>query len=119
GGTATQANYTNYTRGINGIIVDVANRPGQTLTASDFTFRVGNANDLGTFTTAPAPMSITVRPGAGVGGSDRVTILFANNAIKNQWLEVTTLATPATGLGSPDVFYFGNSVADTFNSTAN
>lgn len=30
--------------------------------------------------TAPAPVSITVRPGAGVGGSDRVTIIWPNSA---------------------------------------
>jgi len=57
-----------------------------------------------------------VRSGAGSGGSDRVTILWADNAIQKQWLQVTVLATAATGLGSADVFYFGNAVGESGNS---
>ncbi|NIM48763.1 MAG: hypothetical protein GTO22_05815, partial [Gemmatimonadales bacterium] len=42
GGTATFANYTSYSRGINGIMVDIAGLPaGDTLDADDFAFRVG------------------------------------------------------------------------------
>ena len=44
GGTATFANYTSYSRGLNGIMVDIANLPG-TPTTNDFTFRVGNDNN--------------------------------------------------------------------------
>ena len=73
GSTATFANYTSYSKGINGIMVDMAGLTG-TITASDFTFKVGNASDTSTWTTAPTPTSITVRAGAGVNGSDRVEI---------------------------------------------
>jgi hypothetical protein len=61
---------------------------------------------------APAPLSFTVRSGVGVGGSDRVTIIWADRAIKNQWLK-TTVTLP--GLAAPDVFYFGNAVGESGN----
>jgi hypothetical protein len=62
---------------------------------------------------APAPASVTVRVGAGKGGSDRVTIIWADGAIRNQWLAVTVLPTSRTGLRYPDVFYVGNAVGET------
>jgi hypothetical protein len=37
--------------------------------------------------------------------------------IQKEWLEVTVKATPATGLSSPDVFYFGNAIGESGNST--
>ncbi|MFW6155062.1 MAG: right-handed parallel beta-helix repeat-containing protein [Planctomycetota bacterium] len=111
GETATVANYTPYSRGINGIMVDIAGLPG-TPTASDFVFKSGNSNDPGTWTAAPAPLSITVRPGDGTGGSDRVTLIWADNAVENQWLQVVVKATPRTGLADPDVFYVGNLAAE-------
>jgi len=61
--------------------------------------------------TAPAP-TITVRPGAGVGHSNRLELVWADGAIKNGWVQVTVKAGGNTGLASPDVFYFGNFVGD-------
>jgi hypothetical protein len=118
GQTATFANYTSYDKGINGIMVDVANLAG-TPTAADFSFKVGNDNAPSGWATAPAPTSVTVRSGAGTGGSSRVTILFADGAIAGQWLQVTVLATANTGLATPDVFYFGNAVGETGDNPAN
>ncbi len=115
GGTGSFADYTSYGRGINGVMVDIENLPG-TPTASDFTFKVGNDNSPGGWATGPAPTSVTVRAGAGAGGSDRVTIIWADNAIQKQWLQVTVLATANTGLLSDDVFYFGNAIGETGNS---
>ena len=116
GQTGSFSNYTSYSRGINGIMVDITLLPGVP-GAGDFTFRVGNDNNPGGWAPAPAPLSVTVRSGAGSGGSDRVTIIWADNAIQKQWLQVTVLATAATGLSSPDVFYFGNAVGESGNST--
>jgi hypothetical protein len=116
GSTATFANYTTYSRGINGIIVDIqnpANAPG--ISASDFTFNVGNDNTPGTWTAAPAPTSITRRATAGVNGSERYTIIWADLAIQKQWLQVTVLATANTGLSAADVFYFGNAIGESGN----
>lgn len=119
GGTATFANYTSYSKGINGIMVDIANLLGQP-TADDFVFRVGNDSTPSGWT-APSlpPTSVTVRPGAGVNGSDRITIIWLDNVIAKKWLQVTVRATSATGLSKPDVFYFGNAVGESGNSTAN
>jgi regulation of enolase protein 1 (concanavalin A-like superfamily) len=120
GGTATFANYTNYTRGINGVMVDLAYAANATaVTAADFAFAVGNDDTPSGWTAAPAPASVTVRSGAGTGGSDRVTIVWADNAIQNKWLQVKVLATSRTGLAADDVFYFGNAVGETGNDATN
>ena len=57
-----------------------------------------------------------MRAGAGVDGSDRVTIIFPDGAVKKTWLQVTVKATAATGLATPDVHYWGNAVGDVGNS---
>ena len=121
GGVATFANYTSYSRGLNGIMVDIANLPG-TPTVSDFVFNTGNDSKPAGWSNAPAPLSITVRPGAGTGGSSRVTLIWkdnnldnvvdANEAVAKHWLEVTALATTNTGLAADDVFFFGNAVGE-------
>ena len=90
---ATFANVSNYSAGINGLMVDIGflfagGGPHGTLTASDFIFKVGNNNSLSTWAAAPVPFSVTTRTGMGVLGSDRVEITWANNAIQNEWLEV-------------------------------
>jgi hypothetical protein len=116
GATATFANYTSYSRGINGLMIDVAGLYSTTLEPSDFQFRVGNSADPATWTAAPQPLSITVRPGAGANGSNRVTIVWANGEVANTWLQVTLRATAATGLAADDVFYFGNAMGETGNA---
>lgn len=114
-GTATFASVSSYTRGINGIMMDLSgSHPG--ITASDFVFRIGNNNAPSTWAAAPAPLAVSVRAGAGVGGSDRIEITWANGAIVNRWLEVTLLATAATGLSESDVSFWGNKVADSGTS---
>jgi len=115
GQTAGFRNYTSYDKGINGIIVDIDHLPGVP-TAADFRFRAGNDSSPGGWTDAPDPVSVTVRKGDGDGGADRVTIVWADGAIRNQWVQVTVEATDNTGLRSEDVFYFGNAVGETGNS---
>ena len=121
GQTATFANYTSYDKGINGIIiVDIKGLPANgTLSASDFSFLIGNSATPSTWAAAPALVSVTVRRGAGVHGSDRVEIIWADGVIKKKWLQVTVLADANTGLASPDVFYFGNAIGDSGNSPTN
>jgi ELWxxDGT repeat protein len=107
---AVAANVSTYGRGINGVMIDVDSLPpGAGLTAADFQLFVGNGPTL---TAAPAPLSVTVRRGAGANGSDRVTLLFADEAIQNTWLRVTVLPTANTGLAAPDVFVFGSLAGD-------
>ena len=108
---------TNHHLGINGIMVDIANLPADvTLGIDDFAFRVGNDNGPNTWANGPVPTSIDVRPGEGVGGADRVTLVWPDRAIIGQWLEVTVMDTANTGLAGPDTFYFGNALAEAGNS---
>ena len=119
GQQALFANYTSYSRGMNGIMVDLVGLPqGANLTASDFSFRVGNTNNPGTWAIAPAPSQVLVRPGAGAAGSTRVDIVWPDNAIQKQWLQVTVAADASTGLIAPDVFFFGNAIAESGNDPA-
>ena len=89
------------------------------MTAADFEFLVGNSSDLANWTAAPEPLSINVFPGWASDGSDRVTIIWPDGAIANQWLQVTVLANEHTGLAEPDVFYFGNAIGESGNATGN
>jgi len=114
GETATSDNYTSYDKGINGIMVDVDGLTG-TPTSDDFRFKVGNDNDPDGWDDAPAPTDVLVDLGEGVNQSDRITILFEDGAVMNQWLQVTVLATEETGLELADVFYFGNAVGESGN----
>jgi subtilisin-like proprotein convertase family protein len=118
-GAATFANVSSYSKGINGIMVDIAG-PHGAISLDDFVFRVGNNNTPSSWLPAPAPSGFSVRAGAGSSGSDRVEIIWANGAIQKQWLEVITLAGADTGLaqsatlpaGQADAFFFGNALAD-------
>ncbi|MBN1764062.1 MAG: thrombospondin type 3 repeat-containing protein [Sedimentisphaerales bacterium] len=118
GQTATCANYTSYYRGINGIMIDIAFLAG-TPAESDFIFRVGNDSDPAGWATAPSPVDISVRPGIIFGGADRITIIWPDNAIQKQWLQVTVLANENTGLMEGYTFYFGNAIGDTCNNPTN
>ena len=61
----------------------------------------------------PAPSEVIVRPGAGAGGSDRVTLVWPDRTIRNTWLRVIVKADANTGLARPDVFCFGNLIGET------
>jgi hypothetical protein len=111
GQRATFSNVTGYVRGINGVMIDLAVLPaGATPTGADFELHVGNGT---AWAAVPALSSFSVRRGAGVGGSDRITLTFPDGAIRNTWLRVTVGANARTGLAQPDAFYFGNLVGDT------
>src|SRR5205807_8123511 len=90
GQSATFANYTSYSRGINGVMVDVRRLANLgSISASDFVFSVGNDNDPSGWGPPPfGPTNVVVRRGAGVDGSSRVEITFPDGSIRNQWLRV-------------------------------
>ena len=129
GNDASTANYTNYTRGLNRIVIDFENLPlstvkDGTLNPEDgFQFRVGNSADPSTWgelsetSEIPLPDSIEVAPGLQEG-HHRVILSWADGVIKNSWLQVTVKATATTGLAQDDVFYFGNQVGDVTGNTA-
>jgi hypothetical protein len=62
---------------------------------------------------APTPVGITKRDDAGVGGSDRITLVWGDGVIRNTWLQLTVNATAATALSRPETFFFGNLVGET------
>jgi hypothetical protein len=118
GQTATFANYTSSPDGVTGIMVDLlglANAAG--VGADDVVVKVGNTNTPGTWAAGPAP-TVTVRHGAGVAGSDRVELTWADGKVVNKWVQVTIKADADTGLAQPDVFYFGNLAGDTGDAGA-
>jgi len=122
GPTATFANYTSYSRGLNGIMVDVQNlieAPALGTVSQFFELKVGNDNHPATWAAAPGPAAVAVRAGAGDNGADRVTLLWPDGAIKNDWLQVKVLANRHTGLVAPDVFYFGSAIGESGNDPAN
>jgi hypothetical protein len=115
GGTPAFANVTSYAKGINGIMIDMAGVPrgwNPPLRDLDFVFDVSDADAPGGWAPAPRPSYWQNRAGGGAGGSDRTTFLWADGAIRNQWLRVTVPATGRSGLAAPDVFYFGNLVGE-------
>ncbi|MBI3839471.1 MAG: TIGR03790 family protein [Planctomycetia bacterium] len=118
GTAATFATVSSYDKGINGVMIDLqggGNHASITLAniSNDFTFKLGNDNTPGSWSTAPGPTSVAVRLGAGFSGSDRVELIWADRAIQNRWLEVIAKANADTGLTVDDVFFFGNEEADT------
>ena len=114
GETATFANFTGGPAGITGIMIDVTDLlKAAGISASDFEFRMGNDDNPSSWSLAPAPSVVTARTGAGLNGSDRITIIWPDTTITNTWLEVFLKATPNTGPGVDDRFYIGNAAGDT------
>ena len=72
GHTATFANYTSYSRGLNGIIIDVADM-SVLPRIDDFLFSVGNNSDPSTWTQAPTPTYINTYSGRGPNGTTQIT----------------------------------------------
>jgi len=110
GGLAGFANFSSYPAGINGIMIDLAGTHG-TITASDFSFKVSGAsasNSPSTWADLTIAPTVTVRFGAGIGGSDRVELTWPDGTILGTWLEVSMKSTANTGLATADKFYFGN-----------
>jgi len=103
------------------VLVDVALLPptAEPLHWADyFALKVGNDEDPTTWDDAPEPVEVTVRLGEGTGGSDRLTLIWEDHAIQDQWLQVTVLANEHTGLAEPDVFYFSNAVGESGDAAA-
>ena len=127
GQTAGGNHVTSYSRGLNGIMIDVLGLPNFPQNApapppADFAVRSLRAGDPAGWQVAARPASVTVFRGAGVGGSDRLALVWedygsdappAQQAVANGWMELAMLATPRTGLAAPDVFYFGNLIGET------
>ncbi len=116
GQTASFQNYVTYCKGINGIMIDVAGLKADSLSATDFVFQFGNGGNPSAWPEVAVPPVVSVDRGKGLGGSDRITLIWPNNAIANgNWLQVT-VKKESTGLANSDVFYFGLALGETGNS---
>ena len=119
GQTAAFENYTNYSLGVNGIVVDANLANAAAISADDVVLSSGSGDQASDFTVLNVTPDVDVRVGAGVGGSDRVTITLPNGSVTNEFLQVRILANSDTGFTADDVFYFGNVIAETGNTDAN
>jgi hypothetical protein len=120
GQAASFANVTSYSRGINGMMFDVSGRVPLTALvglAANVGLKAGTGGDPATWPDAPRPSQIGVRPGAGVNGTERVTLVWPDEAIVNKWLRVSIPAMPEFGMAAGDVFCFGNLPGDTGNGS--
>lgn len=86
-----------------------------TIAASDFIFRTGDDDRPELWSTATAPSIPTLVNDGGALGQDRVTIIWADDTIVDEWLQVTVLAAN-TNLAAAEVFYFGNLVGELVNT---
>ena len=118
GNMGTSGNYTSYSLGINGLMIDIDNLAAMPA-ADDFEFKIGNVSSSSNWLPVEVLPTITVRTGAGVNNSDRVTLIWPDNSIENQWLEVTVLDTDKTDLPAPDVFYVVNAIGESENNEMN
>ncbi len=125
GQMGTLSHVSNYSKGLNGVMIDVENIP-DTISLADFSFKVGNDNDPANWVAGPTPAQLLFRAGAGTGGSDRITLVWIDNnrdgvddvneAPHGKWMQITVLANASTGLAADDVFYFGNAIGETGNA---
>jgi len=118
--TATQTtsfgNVTNYSRGINGVVLDIAGLGSTNLTVADFIFRVAPSGAIGTvdpstWALAPAPSAITATAGTSTAPG-RVVLEWTDNVIQNTWLQIVVRANTNTGLVNREVFYLGHATGD-------
>jgi len=86
-----QGNLINSNRGINGVVLDLnglSNLNDLTLEykmSPQGAFDEG-ANPISGWADAPAPTSVTLQPGQGQNGSDRVLVVWADNAIASRYV---------------------------------
>ena len=123
GQTATFANYTSYSKGLNRVAFDIEGIGSPTLDVfDDFEFRVGNSNDPSQWALLTAGSSIPlplISTGTPVNGVTPVLLTWPDNVIENAWLQVVVLDTDNTNLSSPETFYFGNAIGETGNDASN
>ena len=114
--TTSFANVSGYTRGLNGIFLNVAGLFVSQLDTTDFIFRVAPNDTFGvvnpsTWASAPPPASINVTEGSSTSPG-LVRIEWPDNAIQNTWLQIIVRANANTGLPAPAVFYVGHALGE-------
>jgi len=122
--TSSFANYTTYSRGIVGIMFDICGMPpgyvpktqSDNQPTVDIYLTMGNdTGDPYYWPYAPDP-TVSVRPGAGDCGCDRVTLIWQQGQIPDRrWLLIMLMPDDwggGMGLTQPDYFMFGNQIGD-------
>ncbi len=112
--TLSFANVISTSRGINGLVFDVAGLSATSLNATDFSFRMsplGFYNELvnppSSWGIAPSPSSIHITPGTSTSPA-RLRLEWTDNSIADRWLQIKVLANANTGLLIPQVYYIGH-----------
>ena len=106
------SSYTSYSNGINGVMLDVVNLKSIPDSA-DFSFKNGNNDSPSSWLDAPNPVSISVRSAAGLDGSDRVTLIWADSAVVSTWLQIQLLEGAEAGFLLDEWYYIGNAPGET------
>lgn len=110
GSYAKKQHITNYDKGINGIFIDVLTVEDY-ISVSDFEFYVGNSQNISTWIGAPQPKYINVYDIYDNNVKiKRISIIWDDFSIVNNWLKVVIKANNTTKLSHPFVFYLGNFV---------
>ncbi|MCS7317924.1 MAG: hypothetical protein NZZ41_06440, partial [Candidatus Dojkabacteria bacterium] len=109
GGEANFENIINTTSGINGIFIDFITINEDNIGINDFTFKLGNDNNLSTWTNAPLPKYFKVFDVYYDNMSlKRVCFIWENNKIQNTWLQITVKNNENTFLQQSKTFFFGH-----------
>lgn len=114
-GTVVPANWSTYSKSINCIVLDICGLARVPVVGQDILFVMGNdMNDPFTWTEMPPDPTIQLFPGEGVNGSDRLAIVWPDNAIPNtRWVLTGLFADdPSLGLPESDFFIFGIAIGD-------
>lgn len=119
GSTATTANFINYSKGLNGIMIDVCHLGSDPVLGDgdqDIWVWMGNSNGLQDWTPAPLP-TVTIRRGQGANLSDRVVLTWpdypATGSIPNsKWIWVGLYNVSGTVWPVEDQFLFGVAIGN-------
>ncbi len=120
GQNASSANFTNYSRGLNGIVIDLTQAANlAAIDAASFQFATWSSFPDAIPNFVPVNPAVTVSTFAtgGSNGEGRIKLVFADNSIQDSWLRISVLANANTGLAATDVFYFGIARGDVTPNT--
>ena len=115
GEDSSASNISNFDRGINRVIVDLENFVRPELNLSDFDFRIGNSENPNDWLVLDDSSGLLPSVSTIAGPSSNLTravLDFADDSIRNTWLQVTVKANGNTGLDSDHTFYFGNLIGN-------
>lgn len=106
------SSYTSYSNGINGVMLDIVNLKSAP-DLEDFSFKSGNTDLPSLWSNTPNPVSISIRSHAGLNGSARVTLIWADASLVSSWLQIQLLAGTEAGFLLDEWYYIGNAPGET------